>query len=252
MTHPSRPRKTATLSDSVHRQLNLYALAAGAAGVSLIASASPAEAKIVYTPIHKIIGPNHTYGFDLDNDGRADFAIKNLRNCDTDNTCTSFVSAIRYAANAVEGTAGTQFSPPGAYALKAGARISGKRPFLGVRMAGAGQTTNGNWYNVRNRYLGLSFQIKGRTHYGWARLTVKLRRGFVVTLTGFAYETIPGKGIIAGQTKDLDESDKGGQELNPAALEVPTPEAASLGALAMGAPGLSIWRREEHVSEGKA
>ena len=246
MTRPSRPRKTANLSDSVHRQLNLYALAAGAAGVSLFASAPPTEAKIVYTPIHKVIGPNHTYRFDLNHDGHADFAIKNLRNCDSDNTCTSFVSAIRYAANAVEGTAGTQFTPPQAYALKTGARISGKRPFLGVKMAGAGQTTNGNWYNVRNRYLGLRFQIKGRTHYGWARLTVKLRLGFVVTLTGFAYETIPNKPITTGQTKGPDNNSI---DAPIASLAAPTHQPASLGMLALGAPTLSFWRREESLGD---
>ena len=61
---------------------------------------------------------------------------------------------------------------------------------------------SGDWVNVSNRYLGLKFQIKGKTHYGWARLSVQV--GFVyidATLTGYAYETIAGKSIIAGQKK---------------------------------------------------
>jgi hypothetical protein len=43
-------------------------------------------------------------------------------------------------------------------------------------------------------YLGLKFVIKGKTHYGWARLAVSAQR-FVVTatLTRYAYETVPGK-----------------------------------------------------------
>ena len=41
-------RKTASnLSESVHKQLNMYAIAAGAAGVGLLALAQPSEAKIV-------------------------------------------------------------------------------------------------------------------------------------------------------------------------------------------------------------
>jgi hypothetical protein len=49
-----RPRRIASsLSESVQRQLNMYALAASAAGVSLLALASPAEGRIIYTHIHK-------------------------------------------------------------------------------------------------------------------------------------------------------------------------------------------------------
>jgi hypothetical protein len=62
------------------------------------------------------------------------------------------------------------------------------------------------------------------------------------TLTGYAYESIPNKPIIAGRTKGPDEASFEGPN---AALTLPTREPATLAALAMGAPGLSIWRREE-------
>jgi hypothetical protein len=62
------------------------------------------------------------------------------------------------------------------------------------------------------------------------------------TLTGYAYETVPNKPITAGKTKGLDEASI--EEPN-AALTMSTPEPATLARLAMGAPGLSIWRREE-------
>jgi hypothetical protein len=59
--------------------------------------------------------------------------------------------------------------------------------------------------DVVNHYLGLNFQVNGQTHYGWARLSVLLHCGrggcsYVVTLTGYAYETIAGNPILAGQT----------------------------------------------------
>jgi hypothetical protein len=38
MTHSSGPRKTANLSDSVHQQLNMHAIAAGAVGVGMLRS----------------------------------------------------------------------------------------------------------------------------------------------------------------------------------------------------------------------
>lgn len=70
--------KTANLSESVHQQLNMYALAAGAAGVGLLASAQPSAAKIVYTHVHKVIGPNSQLGLDLNHDGIVDFSIHNV------------------------------------------------------------------------------------------------------------------------------------------------------------------------------
>jgi len=43
-----RPRQnTFHTSDSIHHQLNLYAVAATAAGIGMLAVAQPAEAKIV-------------------------------------------------------------------------------------------------------------------------------------------------------------------------------------------------------------
>jgi hypothetical protein len=55
MKRSSRLRKTAKLSESVHHQLNMYALAATAAGVGMLAFVQPSEAEIVYTPSHLAI-----------------------------------------------------------------------------------------------------------------------------------------------------------------------------------------------------
>src|ERR1700674_3097262 len=70
------PRTPAKLPESTHQRLNMYALAASAAGVSLLALASPAEGNIVYTHIHKIIKVNQHYGLDLNHDGITDFTIQ--------------------------------------------------------------------------------------------------------------------------------------------------------------------------------
>jgi hypothetical protein len=51
MARSSRPARTpAKVSDSINAHLNLYALAAGAAGVGMLALAPPVHAKIAYTP----------------------------------------------------------------------------------------------------------------------------------------------------------------------------------------------------------
>ncbi len=50
MKRSSGPRKTAKLSESPHKQLNMYALTASAAGLRVLAQAQSADARIVYTP----------------------------------------------------------------------------------------------------------------------------------------------------------------------------------------------------------
>src|SRR5579863_2958194 len=72
---PNAARKTAKFSKSVSHQLNAYSLAAGAAGVSLLALAQPAEARIIYTTAHVKIVPNNQYDLDLNHDGINDFII---------------------------------------------------------------------------------------------------------------------------------------------------------------------------------
>lgn len=99
----------------------------------------------------------------------------------------------------------------------------------------------GAWRNV-TRYLGLKFLIKGKIHFGWAR--VKVNRNDLppyvrAVVTGYAYETIPGKAIIAGATKVPDDAEP------TAAFSSHTLEPATPGTLALGAPGLSIWRSKE-------
>jgi hypothetical protein len=61
---------------------------------------------------------------------------------------------------------------------------------------------------VKNRYLGVMFKIKGKIHYGWARLSVQVQFPLTITatLTGYAYETIPNKAIIAGKTKGPEDT----------------------------------------------
>jgi len=75
MKRPSRPRKTANLSESVHRRLNLYAPAASAGGVSALALSQQAKARIIYTPVHRVIRKNSYFGIDLNHDGIVDFTI---------------------------------------------------------------------------------------------------------------------------------------------------------------------------------
>ena len=109
----------------------------------------------------------------------------------------------------------------------------------------SGQGTIGRWLNVNNHYLGLKFQIKGKTHFGWARLSVHVSGSAFVkaTLTGYAYETISNKPIVAGRTNSDADETLDADESSPAVMR-PAPLPATLGRLALGSSTPSVWRRE--------
>ena len=256
---PGRPRTASRLSASLDQRLNFYALAAGAAGVSLLALAQPSEAKIIYTKTHQVIGTNGIYPIDLNHDGTIDFLIQERGSTGHGNSSYSGVWAKEAFGNAVAGNGGS------ASALSKGAVIGPQQNFISSkgsfgevmidgwcnidRSCGSG----GQWRNVQNRYLGLKFQIERKSHYGWARLSVQLQSYKITsTLTGYAYETTPNKAIHAGQTRSLADdgmgSDLTGADiLNPgpstvkAAINAAQPE--SLGQLALGIHSTSLWRR---------
>jgi len=255
MQRSSQPTRTAAkLSDPVHRQLNRYALAAGAAGVGMLALAEPCEAKIVYTPAHVKFTRYPGLILDLDHDGTRDFALALGSRGETGfRSGYAFVFGFG-SGNGAIATAQRQFAP--AIALRAGSRIGAGRlfnegpDFLVQEIYNYGRGFHSTvwkdqWGNggkgLKNRYLGLEFMINGKVHFGWARVTVKTSGNtFTAILTGYAYETIPGKSIRAGETKGPNNGVG-----NAADLAAPTPESSTLGLLAMGSPGLSIWRQTE-------
>jgi hypothetical protein len=214
------------LSKSLRHRLNAYALAATAAQVGMLALAQPAEARIIYTPVHHVIGRNGRYKIDLSHDKVGDLTLANTYGCNQD-YCQDGLSAFPSAGNGVEG----KYSL--AYALDPGARIGPKQPFSGKIMAlsSSGEGTFGQWVNVSNGYLGVKFNIKGKTHYGWLRLSVQLlgQARVKATLTGYAYESVPNRVIVAGKTKGP---------------EVSMVQPASLGLLAAGVLAIPAWRNE--------
>jgi hypothetical protein len=261
-------RPVVVLNSGLEKSLSAYASAAVAAGVSLLAMTRFADAKIVYTPAHTNISVNNRDPvlLDLNHDGIADFSFWNTSKSaccgqlvlDLQIGCaavplSSHRSTCRSQNNEIwgRGTVSERF----ASALHAGfpvrankghfqqaPKLVGSYPPIGpvARMAGFGEAdfsgfpssqTSGQWLYTKHRYLGLQFTVAGQVHYGWARVAVTrdlTQRGLQVTLTGYAYETIPNKPIITGKTKGPD---------------VVTFEPANLGHLAQGASGIPVWRK---------
>jgi hypothetical protein len=255
MKHSFTPRKTTNLSDSVQQQLNKYALAAGAAGVGVLAFGQSAEAKIVYTPADTSIAPNHVVPLDLNHDGIVDFGFNDVyrRSHPYGFDHTGLLSVIpANPANKVEGY--SRVNGHYASALRAGVSIGPNAKFTTGpnimattfidtgRVRELNSVCNDRWSGGTG-YLGLEFSINGEVHFGWARLSVRCEGLHVfATLTGYAYETVPNAPIVAGQTKGTDDESSTGPD---AALTTPPRAPVRLGALALGSNGLSIWRREE-------
>jgi len=172
----------------------------------MLALTPAAEAKIVYHHVHRVIGPGHNYSLDLNHDKIIDFNIQNSYVHDQ-TRLGDFLDAAPVAGNAVAGTYFGDSGTTDAYALRRGALIGPKKPFHGFIMASAYDgKEHGEWVNVSNRYLGLKFKVKGRIHHGWARLNVVDNYPRITaTLTGYAYETVPNKPIVAGNTKGPDD-----------------------------------------------
>jgi hypothetical protein len=254
-------RKSFNLSRPLHRDLSLYAVAAGAAGVSVLALAQPADAEVVYTKVNQTINAQQGYAIDLNHDGIVDFRIQNVfkRQSERGYPYTSVIELMAVPADGVQ----AGYSQYEAAALPSGANIGPVHPTKPFGRKGAlmadqfrygsfGTYYFGYWLNVSNRYLGLAFNIDGQVHFGWARLTVHWNRRWTLSadITGYAYETIPNKPITAGDT-GMGSDDETNSSPTSDLFLTPRLEGrrqATLGALALGSPGLEIWRRSEPES----
>jgi hypothetical protein len=247
MKRSPRTRKTPiNLSESISRQLNMYAIAAAAAGVGTLALTSAAQAKIIYTPSHVVLEPlsNKRYSLDLNHDGIKDFVIDHHHDS-TSRWGTSTLGAVSYRTQSQGSNLIVVARRGYPSALSAGKQVGPGKAFgIGGVMVAAqspSSAVTGYWGNsyrgVNNRYLGFKFLVKGKVHYGWARMNVVLKKGgqgqgysIKGVLTGYAYETVPNKPIIAGKIKGPD---------------VITLQPASLGHLAAGAASIPAWRSEK-------
>jgi hypothetical protein len=219
-------------------RLMAYAMAASAAGVGLLATAQPARAEIVFTPAHTTF-TNGTLFIDLNHDGINDFSL----------SIYNFDSEVRRLRARGVGTqngvlcSGSSGYPP--LALNPGYRIGANERYGTFDRRGApavdvvdskfGTYVGGPFANVGHRFLGLKFNVNGEAHYGWAVL--KVEAGVVgnkstinATLLGYAYDTVAGQSLYAGQGAGEDDKSE------------TIPKAGTLGMLALG---WSPWGRKE-------
>ena len=245
-----RPKKKIALDRGLEKRLSIYATAAAAAGVGMLALAAPAQAEIVFTPANLRI-PQTVEGvgvkIDLNHDGSNDFSLWIWSYADFG---PAYIDLFLWAKNLANGPVETR--PGFAARLDSGASIGSSQkfvqanqlfgvPILDMKVNDTGAMTSfcfGPWAKPsKDGFLGVVFEISGEKHYGWIRLTTGACVGgkrLEAIITGYAYNDEAGQPIIAGEGIP-------GSVTNRAA-------SATLGQLALGSLGLPLWRRDEHES----
>jgi hypothetical protein len=241
-----KDREAAPFRGKLEKYIAAYG--AAAAGVGIVASAQITEAEIIYTPANESI----TRGFilDVDGDGAADFVFP--ISCNSERFSSGRVSAcVLYASGAhIKHKNMIWATPENSSPLPPDILVGNPGKFTGVvtLVTAVDSTfrgshrhfTDGPWANLTSYYLGLQFTNPTGTQFGWARLNVG--PGLTTTLTGYAYETVPGAPILTGK-------EFGGGPPQPDASGSASSHESSrtahgtLGQLALGASSTSVLRR---------
>jgi hypothetical protein len=258
-----------------------YATAAVAAGVGVLALTHPAEAKIHYTPSNIPIPFNTTVQLDLNHDGIPDFTVTNFSN--TSAIRGGIHRGVRPRGHALRRPpTGDGVRPPASFGqfgltvapAQPGNGIGAITSFIGGQWAAELQpdrfissfrvfadskvgmdfwafsrtisgTVQGPWQDNKGGFLALKFVVSGKTYFGWAHISTPAGFPFETpAITGYAFEDEPNTGLLTGDRGPVENS----APSNPAALPASEPQPATLGALALGARGLALWRRPEGMN----
>jgi hypothetical protein len=176
-----------------------------------LAFVRPGAARIVYTPANQTLNGSGMLTIDFNRDGILDASIQQSSRVNGFNCWLDLVQAYPGTSGAVVATDQGGFF--WASALSAGSVIGPRSPLeFGEALmlhvtsgTGCTQGTAGFWDDQAVHYLGIAFIARGALHYGWVQLRVSysnfLHRHVLTTaLTGYAYETIAGRRILAGST----------------------------------------------------
>jgi hypothetical protein len=230
------------LGENLSRRLAAYTLAATAtAGLGLTAAAAPTEASIIsHTTSLNLSCPTSSRGI-----AQLDLGITKSVQLTFQEHCTNFRSGALLVVGGPVSLANASTSRQG-FLRPAAARLGKGSPIQGFTTGPAGVlaargccsvANQGNWFPsspastsgpARARgYLGFEFGPKGGEHVGWVAMSVVASGvDFAAHITGYAYDTVPGQTIKAGQTS-------------------PVPEPPTLSLLALGAAGLIALRKRK-------
>lgn len=210
-----RLKQNTSISAPLDRRLLSYTLAAGAT----LAASTPSQAEVLFTPNNSFLRPPSSLVIDLNHDGVADFLLK-VREIFL--TTSSFAYGFAGRATVYGLGPSKQFEGSAFWALKPlkrGNRIGNQVAFHPYGILASGRPYwNGPFDNLQNRFLGVKLVVNGEVHFGWIGFRrVDARKTVQVTLAGWAYETEPGKAILAG---DIGNGISPSTYIRPTSLEI--------------------------------
>ncbi|HEX3821210.1 MAG TPA: hypothetical protein VHW45_12805 [Candidatus Sulfotelmatobacter sp.] len=236
--NPGDPR----FSENIEKGLTQYALAATVASVSMLASIQPAQSEVIIKNTN--IPIRGGLMLDLNNDGKPDLNFTFVFT-EGHSDILSYLNVLAFQGGAVMEKGGyasallrsARIGPSGHFGETAGSQafemVEKTCTYYGCR-------TMGKWVgNHPNRFVGVKFKISGKTHYGWVRVTVDVNTNskMTATITEYGYETIANRPVKAGLPSS---------NVTASSESISGASAGSLGLLALGADGLTIWRREDN------
>lgn len=213
---------------SLDSRLFAYALAGGAA----LVSATPANAAIIHYSGPTLDTAGSSFSLDVDGDLVNDFTFSSGSGTEG----STFQTTVTFSTGGV--------TDPLAFGTPVNAASSfGSSPYklakATVDSAGVVSSSGGAYGIGSDQYMGLSFDINGVPHYGWARVQVystgtpavpdvsPAQGQLDVRLMEYAYETSSRADITTGQTTST------------------VPEPTSLAMFALGAAGIAAMRRRK-------
>jgi hypothetical protein len=177
---------------------------------------TPGINQVIYTPVHVSIPLNGSYNLDVNGDGIAELTLRPKlikAECQSGDEYIWSLIVNPSTGNAVV-VEGNGIGYDYAAALAPGVLVNASQGFyLGfsimaeIYWGACGTGTSGEWLNRPGRYLGFEFLGPDHViHYGWALVSSVAyvdSNGQLQTstiLSGFAYETTAGQGLLTGQT----------------------------------------------------
>ena len=191
------------MTKELQKKLNNYAAAVGT-----IAAAGSASAQVVYVDINPdtVVHDSIVYNLDFDNNGQPELRFETVTYQGSSDII--YFATVNVLGNTTNATLGSLYasSYPFPFSMNNGDSISGTNTnwqpasVNATQYLGAvyGTYTYANWLGVNDKFLGVRFRIGANTHYGWVRLSVSSGAD-TITIKDYAYQTLPGVGITAGQ-----------------------------------------------------
>lgn len=260
-------RTVVPLAEPVAEKLNAYALAAAAAGVTVLACVMPAEASPVCKSIAGEILKTNTFPFSPAGQAIAAFNIAQTTSSYFFATTGVYYTQFWNRGFFTPNSAGAKFllGPKSLPAnVSSGASIGpggqfgkGAANYYGLlftygngnesfRAHGTSQKHRGNLQFGGDNFVGYQFSESDGTHYGWLRLRLSVVQNpepprnqakfTAIHAVDYGYESAPNTAIAAGSC---------GSEAEKTPAQDPASNLGnpSLGALTLGSEGLTTWKK---------